>query len=72
MATIKIRVYPDIENTITVEVGTTVVKEVLKILKDLLNLQGHYAVVKNGRILSDDEHLRDCDEIMLVPIVEGG
>ncbi|MGC8975661.1 MAG: MoaD/ThiS family protein [Thermoprotei archaeon] len=48
------------------------VKEVLEVLKASLRLQGQYAVVKNSRILSDNEYISDQDEIVLVPIVEGG
>lgn len=72
MATIKVRIYPNLENTVVVEVNTTVVKEVLEVLKDLLNLRGQYAIVKSGRILGNDEYISEDDEIMLVPIVEGG
>lgn len=69
---IKVKVYPDLKNTVIVEVNTRVVKEALEALKDLLKLKGQYAIVKNGRILSNDEYISDDDEIMLVPIVEGG
>jgi len=72
MPTIKVRVYPDLENVVTVEVNTLVVKEVLEVLKDLLRLQGQYAIVKNGRILSNDEHISDDDDITLIQVVEGG
>lgn len=72
MTTIKVRIYPNLENAVVVEVNTTVVKEVLETLKDLLNLRGQYAIVKNGRILGNDEYISKDDEIMLVPIVEGG
>lgn len=72
MATIKVKIYPDLENVVTVEVSTTVVKDVLEVLKDSLNLQGQYALVKNGRILSSDESICSNDEIVLIPIVEGG
>ncbi len=72
MPTIKVRVYPDLENVVTVEVNTLVVKEVLEVLKDLLSLQGQYAIVKNGRILSNDEYISDDDDITLIQVVEGG
>jgi sulfur carrier protein ThiS len=72
MPTIEVRVYPDLENVVTVEVNTLVVKEVLEVLKDLLRLQGQYAIVKNGRILSNDEYISDDDDITLIQVVEGG
>ena len=72
MAIIKVKVYPDLKNIIVTEVNTMLVKEVLEVLKASLRLQGQYAVVKNGRILSDNEYISDQDEIVLVPIVEGG
>jgi sulfur carrier protein ThiS len=72
MPTIKVRVYPDLENVVIVEVNTLVVKEVLEVLKELLRLQGQYAIVKNGRILSNDEHISDDDDITLIQVVEGG
>jgi sulfur carrier protein ThiS len=72
MPTIKVRVYPDLENVVTVEVNTLVVKEVLEVLKDLLRLQGQYAIVKNGRILSNEEYISDDDYITLIQVVEGG
>ena len=72
MAIIKVKIYPDLKNIIVTEVNTMLVKEVLEVLKASLRLQGQYAVVKNGRILSDNEYISDQDEIVLVPIVEGG
>jgi sulfur carrier protein ThiS len=72
MPAIKVRVYPDLENVVTVEVNTLVVKEVLEVLKELLRLQGQYAIVKNGRILSNDEYISDDDDITLIQVVEGG
>jgi len=72
MPTIEVRVYPDLENVVTVEVNTLVVKEVLEVLKELLRLQGQYAIVKNGRILSNDEYISDDDDITLIQVVEGG
>ncbi len=72
MPTIKVRVYPDLENVMVVEVNTLVVKEVLEVLKDLLRLQGQYAIVKSGRILSNDEYISNDDDITLIQVVEGG
>ncbi|MEM3863983.1 MAG: MoaD/ThiS family protein [Metallosphaera sp.] len=72
MTIIKVKVYPDLESTVIVEVNIRVAKEALEALKDLLKLKGQYAIVKNGRILSNDEDISDNDEITLVPIVEGG
>lgn len=69
---IKVKIYPDFENTIVTEIDTALVKEVLEVLKASLRLQGQYAIVKNGKILSNDEYISNQDEIMLVPIVEGG
>ncbi|MFN3268277.1 MAG: MoaD/ThiS family protein [Zestosphaera sp.] len=72
MATIKVKIYPDLENAMTVEVSTTVVKDILEFLKDSLNLRGQYALVKNSRILSSDESVSSGDEVVLIPVVEGG
>ncbi|MEO3992811.1 MAG: MoaD/ThiS family protein [Desulfurococcaceae archaeon TW002] len=72
LATIKVKIYPDFENVVTVEVSTTVVKDVLELLKDTLNLRGQYALVKNDRILSSEENVSNGDEILLIPVVEGG
>lgn len=72
MATIKVKIYPDLENAVTIEVSTTVVEDLLEFLKDSLNLRGQYALVKNGRILSSDESVGSGDEVVLIPVVEGG
>ncbi|MEM0024984.1 MAG: hypothetical protein QW036_00845 [Zestosphaera sp.] len=72
LATIKVKVYPDLEKTVVVEVDNTKAKEVIETLKNLLNLQGQYVLVMNGRIMNDDEYVDDHYVITLVPIVESG
>ncbi|MEM1900409.1 MAG: hypothetical protein QXN90_07665 [Zestosphaera sp.] len=72
LATIKVKVYPDLEKTVVVEVDNTKAKEVIETLKNLLNLQGQYVLVMNGRIMNDDEYVDDHHVITLVPIVESG
>lgn len=69
---VKVKIYPDLENTIIAEVNTALVKEVLEVLKASLRLQGQYAIVKNNKILSNDEFINNQDEILLIPIVESG
>ncbi|MEM4830758.1 MAG: hypothetical protein QW417_07965 [Zestosphaera sp.] len=72
LATIKVKVYPDLEKTVVVEVDNTKAKEVIETLKNLLNLQGQYVLVMNGRIMNNDEYVDDHYVITLVPIVESG
>jgi len=72
MKEIKVRIYPDLKNVMVIEVNTLSVKEVLETLKDVLKLQGQYVIVKNGKILGDEEYISNHDEITLVPVIEGG
>lgn len=45
---------------------------VIDVLKAMGLLSNEYVVVRNGRVVAEDEVLEDGDELVLFPVVSGG
>lgn len=69
---IHVKIYPDTNEIHILEVSESKASLLLEYLKSILALKGHYVLVKNNKILSEDEEIKDGDEIIVIPIVNGG
>jgi len=69
---IRVKIYPDTSEIHILEVSESKASLLLEYLKSILALKGHYVLVKNNKILSEDEEIKDGDEIIVIPIVNGG
>jgi len=65
---VKVKVLGDGEHTVEYREGMKIVD----VLKSLGLLVDEYVVSKNGRVVAEDEEVRDGDEIVLYPVVSGG
>lgn len=69
---IRVKIYPDTSEIHILEVSESKASLLLEYLKSILALKGHYVLVKNNKILSENEEIKDGDEIIVIPIVNGG
>ncbi len=46
--------------------------KVIDVLRSIGVMSSEYVVVKNGRIVAEDEPIEDGDELVLYPVVSGG
>jgi sulfur carrier protein len=56
----------------TREVGYREGMKVIDVLRSIGVMSSEYVVVKNGRIVAEDEPIEDGDELVLYPVVSGG
>ncbi|KSW12633.1 thiamine biosynthesis protein ThiS [Pyrodictium occultum] len=42
------------------------------VLRELGLLSNEYVVARRGRVVTEDEHVEDGDELILYPVVSGG
>jgi molybdopterin converting factor small subunit len=69
---IRVKIYPDTSEIHILEASESKASLLLEYLKSILALKGHYVLVKNNKILSENEEIKDGDEIIVIPIVNGG